>query len=239
MKSVLISIQPKWCELIASGKKTVEIRKTKPKIETPFKCYIYCTKAKMPIKDEDNTILLYEDDLAITNRWGRGRKIENPQGDLKEGELLLNSKVIGEFICDRIEEIGYSPYNHGEYICKEQSFIEQSCVPFDDMFDYIADGFGYGWHISDLVIYDKPKYINQFLKCGASSIDELIYSEKLCNYCIDTDYGDKRFISTPNGLLMCEGRFCDGAYEVYLDSYVVKKPPQSWCYVEVKNEKNL
>ena len=44
MKEVLISIQPKWCELIASGIKTVEVRKTKPKIETPFKCYIYCTK---------------------------------------------------------------------------------------------------------------------------------------------------------------------------------------------------
>lgn len=43
MKSVLISIQPKWCELIASGKKTVEVRKTRPKLETPFKVYIYCT----------------------------------------------------------------------------------------------------------------------------------------------------------------------------------------------------
>ena len=44
MKSVLISIQPKWCELIASGKKTVEVRKTRPKLETPFKVYIYQTK---------------------------------------------------------------------------------------------------------------------------------------------------------------------------------------------------
>ena len=45
MKSVLISIQPKWCELIASGKKTVEVRKTRPKLDTPFKVYIYMTKA--------------------------------------------------------------------------------------------------------------------------------------------------------------------------------------------------
>ena len=44
-KAVLISIQPKWCELIASGKKTVEVRKSRPKIDTPFKVYIYCTKA--------------------------------------------------------------------------------------------------------------------------------------------------------------------------------------------------
>ena len=41
-----MSIQPKWCELIASGKKTIEVRKTKPKFETPFKVYIYCTNNK-------------------------------------------------------------------------------------------------------------------------------------------------------------------------------------------------
>ena len=46
MKAVLISIQPKWCELIASGEKTIEVRKTRPKIETPFKCYIYETNWK-------------------------------------------------------------------------------------------------------------------------------------------------------------------------------------------------
>lgn len=44
MVSILMSILPKWCELIASGKKTIEVRKTRPKIDTPFKCYIYCTK---------------------------------------------------------------------------------------------------------------------------------------------------------------------------------------------------
>mgnify|MGYP000588302884 FL=1 len=44
MKSVILSIKPKYCELIASGKKTIEVRKTRPKIETPFKCYVYCTK---------------------------------------------------------------------------------------------------------------------------------------------------------------------------------------------------
>lgn len=42
-KAVLISIQPKWCELIANGEKTIEVRKTKPKLKPPFKCYIYCT----------------------------------------------------------------------------------------------------------------------------------------------------------------------------------------------------
>ena len=43
MKSVLMSIRPEWCEKIANGKKTIEVRKTRPKLETPFKVYIYCT----------------------------------------------------------------------------------------------------------------------------------------------------------------------------------------------------
>lgn len=43
-KAVLISIRPKWVEKIASGEKTIEVRKTRPKLATPFKCYIYCSR---------------------------------------------------------------------------------------------------------------------------------------------------------------------------------------------------
>ena len=46
MKAVLISIQPIWCEKIAARWKTLELRKTKPNIPLPFKCYIYQTKFK-------------------------------------------------------------------------------------------------------------------------------------------------------------------------------------------------
>lgn len=35
-KSVLISIRPEWVEKILSGEKTLEVRKTRPKLETPF-----------------------------------------------------------------------------------------------------------------------------------------------------------------------------------------------------------
>ena len=45
-KAVLISIRPKWCEKIASGEKTIEVRKTRPRnLKNPFKCYIYCTQS--------------------------------------------------------------------------------------------------------------------------------------------------------------------------------------------------
>ncbi len=36
-KAVMISIRPKWCEKIVNGEKTIEVRKTRPKLETPFK----------------------------------------------------------------------------------------------------------------------------------------------------------------------------------------------------------
>ena len=40
MKAVLLSIRSEWCKKIFIGEKTVEIRKTRPKLETPFKVYI-------------------------------------------------------------------------------------------------------------------------------------------------------------------------------------------------------
>lgn len=46
-KAVLISIRPEWAEKILFGKKTLEVRKTRPCLETPFKCYIYYTKSVM------------------------------------------------------------------------------------------------------------------------------------------------------------------------------------------------
>ena len=45
MMAVLISIRPKWAQKIMTGQKTVEVRKTRPKMDTPFKCYIYCTQS--------------------------------------------------------------------------------------------------------------------------------------------------------------------------------------------------
>lgn len=55
-KAVLISIRPKWCEKICSGEKSIEVRKTRPKLQTPFKVYIYCTSGRpdlnIPISPE-------------------------------------------------------------------------------------------------------------------------------------------------------------------------------------------
>lgn len=84
MKSVLISIRPKWCGLIASGKKTIEVRKTYPKLPTPFRCYIYCTQDKRLSFWRSKTYA-YADDRSHNMFDIRG-----------------NGKVIGEFVCDLI-----------------------------------------------------------------------------------------------------------------------------------------
>ena len=84
MKSVLISIHPKRCGLIASGKKTIEVRKTYPKLPTPFRCYIYCTQDKRLSFWKSKTYA-YADDRSHNMFDIRG-----------------NGKVIGEFVCDLI-----------------------------------------------------------------------------------------------------------------------------------------
>lgn len=133
MKSVLISIQPKWCELITSGEKTVEVRKTKPKLETPFKCYIYETQGRTetPFVDEEGHHIFK----------GRGQ-------------------VIGEFMCDKMLE-SFLNNNDGW-------FVEKGYLTPKEIEEYQGDkAILYGWHISDFVIYDKPKELSEFwtIKC--------------------------------------------------------------------------
>ena len=43
MRSIMVSIKPKWCELIFAGEKAREVRKTLP--NEPFRAYIYATKS--------------------------------------------------------------------------------------------------------------------------------------------------------------------------------------------------
>lgn len=189
MRAVLISIQPKWCELIASGKKKVEVRKSRPKLETPFKCYIYCTK--------DNSFA--EKTLRGFDENGKAIYYKAHKG-----------KVIGEFVCDQIDEIGYSPEMHGKYICDIDDIHYVSCVNFEQMFDYLADGYGYAWHISDLVIYDEPRELSEFCR--------------ECDY--EKDCGDCPYLYVEN-TPSCYETWCE------VDGFIpLKRPPQSWCYVE-------
>ena len=140
-KAVMLSIRPKWCAKIASGEKTIEVRKTKPKLETPFKCYIYCTRDKhlafMQNQTGTNLIACMDVNAAIP-----------------VGGAIGNGKVIGEFICDRIYEL--APLNHAP-----DDVEKQACLTREEIVNYLK-GTGYGWHISDLRIYDTPKELSEF-----------------------------------------------------------------------------
>ena len=124
-KAVLISIKPKWCEKIASGRKTMELRKSFPKLKAPFKVYIYCTGGFVP-----------PDTQAFTHGW-RGF-------------------VIGEFVCDYILR--------DCHMANADLAEAPSCVRREDIFQYSNGKRVYGWHISDLKIYPKPKELDWFRK---------------------------------------------------------------------------
>ena len=189
MKSVLISIRPKWVEKIANGQKTIEVRKSAPK-EVPFKAYIYCSKEKK------------QDDIIWAGAFGdRGK---------------WNGHVIGEFICDKVFLLRPYSYDGGNADLERRKFIETferpsknieilsaTCLSQDEMFDYIGEGnYGYGWQISDLKIYDKPKELSDFcISCKTNCED--------CKKPIFYDcWKEKGKIK------------------------VVTRPPQSWQYVE-------
>ena len=139
MKAVMLSIQPEWCDLIIRHKKNVELRKTRPNLQTPFKVYIWCTKAR--------------------KFWARVHG---------NGWQQLDERIIGEFICDDIRRIG------PEYcVVKEdiESAISGSCLTVPQVKDYAGWKPGmsyadlkdlYGWHISDLKIYDEPVKLKNF-----------------------------------------------------------------------------
>lgn len=178
MKSVLISIQPKWVEKICHeiGKdenskpiyeKRIEVRKTAPK-EVPFKAYIYCSYGN----DRENYML--------------GRR----------------GKVVGEFICDKVDMslVGYRK-NEPCY----WDILDGSCLTKDEIMDYGKWKIIYGWHISDLKIYDKPKELSEFRKSGFMTEEEWLFNLYPNTHC---------------------------HYDAWAKKFEITRPPQSWCYVE-------
>lgn len=199
-KAVLISIRPKWCEKIASGEKTIEVRKTRPKLDTPFKCYIYCTL--------QGCNEFFRVDLGgDVAKWNRGKWADR------------KGKVIGEFTCDRIDRIthiGYTgiPNLVETRICDAATMrtspvgglLNAACLTPKMLNDYLAWGDGYGWHISNLKIYDTPKELIEFHTWGK------------CKSCSKSGYESTACIYDENCMIPA----------------AITKAPQSWCYVEVR-----
>lgn len=201
-KAVLISIRPEWVEKIANKWKTIEVRKTKPYLETPFKCYIYCTNTRPFLVWGD----VFRGDwfTEFTHLSGYGRAEADKIWD------VLNGHVVGEFVCDKITwltHIGFSglpgirlaAMKNGHTIDDSFDFSE-SCLTTPQIEKYLGGKDGYAWHISKLEIYDDPKQLNRFKPWSREcKYNDLGFAIPNCGTCQDC---------------------------------IVKKPPQSWRYVE-------
>nr|DAH52109.1 MAG TPA: helix-turn-helix domain-containing protein [Caudoviricetes sp.] len=141
-KAVMVSIRPKWCEKIINGDKTIEVRKTRPKIDTPFKCYIYCTLQGC----NDFFRVDLGGDVA---KWNRGKWADR------------KGKVIGEFTCDRIDRLAPENDSYGIYDI-DDDYVFQTCLENGALWDYGHGTPLYGWHIPDLRIYDKARELSEF-----------------------------------------------------------------------------
>lgn len=209
MKAVLLSIQPKWCELIARGKKTIEVRKTRPKIETPFKCYIYMTATKERCR-----------------LWEYITAYQNSKGDILNG----SQKVIGEFVCDRIVDIKINSDDCGNYWHEwnDECDIEDMCLSYEELETYLGKFIGYGWHISDLKIYDKPRELGEFWLYNDELNKRYEHDENFCCY----DGTDENGEATTD----CDGENINNCYLCWEEwsgwCHKLTRPPQSWCYVE-------
>ena len=177
-QAVLISIRPKWCELIASGKKTIEVRKTAPKIEAPFKCYIYETRGFERVGNENLN--------CVVGGNGRGA-------------------VIGEFVCDSIFPLSFYASDASFFDMEPPLPVPGTCLTDKEIAEYLGNGkTGYGWHISNLIIYNMPKQLRELKSARTKHVTEkAFFQEGVCD--------EIRHVRVLEPL---------------------SRPPQSWCYVE-------
>ena len=210
MKAVLLSIKPQYCELIANGKKTIEVRKTEPKLRTPFKCFIYCKKngGILVLGDRfDGKSFITEYALTIGYSRGQANEIWG----------VMNGKVIGEFICDGIIDF----HDNGEaFVAITDYDLTGCCLNYKELYEYANGKVLYGWHISDLKIYDKPKELSEFRKPGGRQC--VSDNGRCCKY-IQASPGDDPADANTMSCIYGEQN-CPFEY--------LSRPPQSWCYVE-------
>lgn len=235
MNAVMISIQPQWVERILTGEKTIEIRKTKPNINLPCKVYIYETKGReFPFNVKIDTVA--KDDNARWLDCKRGMPPIRTRVNSKGVEIPYiaygRAKVVAEFTLKEIEEyelelwdkntfesIGrvYYDFETGErevdvfeteQEIEETKFAKESNLTLPQLRKYLGQGIStcYAWRIDDLKVYDNPKELNEFRYSNC----------ELCKHIKFDPY------NTDNECCRAE---CKN---------LLKKPPQSWCYVEDK-----
>ena len=206
MKALLISIKPKWVSKILNGEKTIEVRKSKPKCDLPIDVYIYCTKDKE---------LLHKNCVDIYWVEDKDFQAKNKKFGIKT-QPYLNGKVVAKFTLNKVEEI--TPFEEYEspfgmaYKLKENKIVccQKAQLTYDEYNHYLKGKKGYAWHISNLVIFDRPKELSEFKHYNKPSCDSCPFQ-----YSIECDYHR----------------------EVECDDIPLTKSPQSYMFIEVVGDK--
>lgn len=198
-RAVLISIRPKWCEKIIRGEKKIEVRRNFPKLDVPFKVYIYCTRQNLLMKSNVSGNLCVK----------RGKSCKETLESHSETEY--SGKIIGEFVCRTMEEFT-TDYRAND--AQNVAIAKDACMTLAEMTDYEYKGHSaclFGWHISDLKIYDTPKELNEFW-----FPPELYCEKERCGSCPYDQVAD-----------------VNGEYSYDCEwKRPLKRAPQSWQYVE-------
>lgn len=167
--NVIISIHPKWCELIFSGKKKLEIRKRIPNASFPITFYVYQTIDK---NWKYNLI------PSLASKQGKvvGTFTCNDI-DHWESEFWLEDADVYEAIT-MIEEDEFEP---GEYIqtrvftnewedweiepeFEKTLLYKDSCVSWSELHNYMKSGWNdfYTIHVEDVHYFTNPMNISDF-----------------------------------------------------------------------------
>ena len=169
MKSILMSIRPEWCKRIFNGEKTIEVRKTRPLIDMPFNVFVYCTKKRMTRVPSMYAYLHKNEPVACAEygtieTWGKiGDVIVNPHLASRHVSFGMHGKVIGEFVCDKVEKITPSVEwgSHG-YDTVDDDLLKEMCLERGYLEKYGAGVTLYGWHITSPKLFDKPRELGEF-----------------------------------------------------------------------------
>ena len=136
-KAVLISIRPEWVKKILDGEKTLEVRKNRPNMETPFKCYIYCTNSGVAM-----------------GMWEKHGKVV--------GEFVCDKITCLAYVgFTGLPEIRLAAMKDG-YMIDDSFDFSKSFLTTPQIEKYLGGKDGYAWHISNLKVYDTPKQLCEF-----------------------------------------------------------------------------
>lgn len=184
MREVLASLKPYYYYLVSEGIKEIEVRKTIPKAAD---------------WNRDAWFYMSKDEKSFA-------KIPK---EYQEKYRKHFGKVGLKFVCDKITDISVVVRNCNEDYNRVYHNDESkgSCLTWKELQEYGKGKTLYGWHITDLKIYDKTKELSEFKKAGFLTEEEWLFKLYPNTHC---------------------------HYEAWAKKFDITRPPQSWCYVEVE-----